>query len=299
MPGDPLRTAATGTIVEHGATSHVGETWDLTLALVGGAVLLGSSFVLRGVVKRRLGSKTARTSVNVPYYDVDSLDYGFGGTSGHAGSSAGSSPRLYPERWLMLFLYSLNMATLSVLASTLPSSQLPAEQLYGIQAYPIVTLMSVLVFLSLPATVASSVLASKYGIRGTCVVALGISLVGAWIIAFAAFTASWYLQIAGTVVMGLGAPMLANACTGLSAKWFGADERNLPTALGSMIPGAVAGAVFNEGAVTQKRLLPTEFLLVAVMCTVAAGMFVLIYQERPPTPASAEEPSASNVTVRL
>ena len=64
--------------------------------------------------------------------------------------------------------------------------------------------------------------------------------------------------------------MLANACTGLSAKWFGVDERNLPTALGSMIPGAVAGAVFNYIAVTKKELLPLEFVLVAIMCTVAA-----------------------------
>jgi MFS family permease len=244
------------------------DSWDITVSLVAGAVLLVGSFMMRGVVRRRLISKSGGSAVDVPYYDVDSLDYGFGGSRG-AGPSGGG-PRLYTERWLMLFLYSLNMATLSVLASTLPSSQLPAEQLYGVTAYPIVTLMSVLVFLSLPATIASSVLNKRFGIRGTCCVALAISLVGAWIIAAAAFTSSWYLQITGTVVMGLGAPMLANACTGLSAKWFGVDERNLPTALGSMIPGAVAGAVFNYIAVTKKELLPLEFVLVAIMCTVAA-----------------------------
>lgn len=59
-------------------------------------------------------------------------------------------------------------------------------------------------------------------------------------------------QVAGTVIMGLGAPMLANACTGLSAKWFGVNERNFPTAMGSMVPGAVAGAVFNYVAVTKQ-----------------------------------------------
>jgi hypothetical protein len=72
--------------------------------------------------------------------------------------------------------------------------------------------------------------------------------------------------------------MLANACTGLSAKWFGVDERNLPTALGSMIPGAVAGALFNSFAVTKESQLAGEFLVIAIMVTVAAGMFVIIFQ---------------------
>ncbi len=195
---------------------------------------LGVCFILRGIVKRRLSTKCAYPAVDVPYYDVDSLDYGFrtGGAAG--GGVAGGGPRLYPERWLMLFIYSLNMATLSVLASTLPSSQLPAEHLYGVSAYPIVTLMSVLVFLSLPATIASSILFKRFGIRGTCCIALAVAVVGAWVIVAAAFTRSWYLQVAGTLVMGLGAPMVANACTGLSAKWFGVDERNLPTAMGAV-----------------------------------------------------------------
>lgn len=160
------------------------------------AVLLVGSFFLRGVLRRRLNAK-ASASWDVPYYDVDSLDYGFGtaskGASGAAGG--GGSPRLYPERWLMLFLYSLNMATLSVLASTLPSSQLPAEHLYGVAAYPIVTLMSVLVFLSLPATIASSILFKKYGIRGTCCIALAVSVAGGWTIAAASYARSWNLQV--------------------------------------------------------------------------------------------------------
>ena len=128
-----------------------------------GVFALGVCFILRGIVKRRLSTKCAYPAVDVPYYDVDSLDYGFrtGGAAG--GGVAGGGPRLYPERWLMLFIYSLNMATLSVLASTLPSSQLPAEHLYGVSAYPIVTLMSVLVFLSLPATIASSILFKRFG----------------------------------------------------------------------------------------------------------------------------------------
>ena len=88
-------------------------------------------------------------------------------------------------------------------------------------------------FLSLPATIASSILFKRFGIRGTCCIALAVAVVGAWVIVAAAFTRSWYLQVAGTLVMGLGAPMVANACTGLSAKWFGVDERNLPTAMGA------------------------------------------------------------------
>ena len=262
----------------HPAASTTYISVEVGVCAAGGAVLLAASFCARGVVKRRLKSKVGFSAQHVDYYDVDSLDYGFGTAAKSAAGAPGGSPRLYPERWLMLFLYSLNMATLSVLASSLPSSQLPAEHLYGVEAYPIVTLMSVLVFLSLPATIVSSTLFNTYGIRGTCSIALGISVLGAWVIAAAAYTRSWYMQVTGTVIMGLGAPMLANACTGLSAKWFGEDERNLPTALGSMIPGAVAGALFNYVAVTKQSELAGEFLIIAIIVTVAAGMFVLIFQ---------------------
>ena len=161
-------------------------------------MLLAASYYTRIIVRRRLKPGAGGFSAqHVDYYDVDSLDYGFNTASkGVAGAPSGSA-RLYPERWLMLFLYSLNMATLSVLASSLPSSQLPAQHLYGVEAYPIVTLMSVLVFLCLPATIVSSWLFSSYGIRGTCTIALGISVVGAWIIAAAAYMRSWHLQVLG------------------------------------------------------------------------------------------------------
>ena len=100
-------------------------------------MLLAASYYTRIIVRRRLKPGAGGFSAqHVDYYDVDSLDYGFNTASkGVAGAPSGSA-RLYPERWLMLFLYSLNMATLSVLASSLPSSQLPAQHLYGVEAYP-------------------------------------------------------------------------------------------------------------------------------------------------------------------
>ena len=142
MGADPLQThvihrqltVTAGTPPAQMGKSEFGQIAAFAAA---GVLALGVSFILRGIVKRRLSTKCAYPAVDVRYYDVDSLDYGFktGGAAG--GGVAGGGPRLYPERWLMLFIYSLNMATLSVLASTLPSSQLPAEHLYGVSAYPI------------------------------------------------------------------------------------------------------------------------------------------------------------------
>ena len=57
------------------------------------------------------------------------------------------------------------VCTCSVLASLLPSSQLPAMKLYGVKAYPLVTLMSVVVFLTLPATVMSGMLFKRCALR--------------------------------------------------------------------------------------------------------------------------------------
>ena len=89
------------------------DSWQIGLTVACSAGLLVGSFFLRGILKRRLSAKSSAS--DAPYYDVDSLDYGFG-TAGKGGGGAGggAGPRLYPERWLMLMLYSLNMSTLSV-----------------------------------------------------------------------------------------------------------------------------------------------------------------------------------------
>ncbi|EKX46719.1 hypothetical protein GUITHDRAFT_152307 [Guillardia theta CCMP2712] len=180
---------------------------------ISGMLLVGS-YAVRVFVHKRMDPKVSKESSisDAPYVDVDSLDYGF--STGSRAVKPLAGPKLYPERWLMLFVYSLNMCTLSVLASALPSSQLPAQQLYGVDAYPIVTLMSVLVFLTLPGTAMSSLLFPRYGIKGTCCIGLFLGALGAWMMVVAAYKRSWNLQIAATVMSGLGGPMLANACTG-------------------------------------------------------------------------------------
>mmetsp|Transcript_56844 Transcript_56844/g.133233 ORF Transcript_56844/g.133233 Transcript_56844/m.133233 type:complete len:317 (-) Transcript_56844:614-1564(-) len=266
--GDPLQTS------KHTVPLHVNKTAreDVTVESIGlspfflflvaaaAAICFFLCYLARRVILRRLNARNAgpKWGEEPGYMDVDSLDFG-----AYQGGGHGAGPvkaRGYPERWLMLFLYALNMATLSALASALPSSQLPAEKLYDVKAYPIVTLMSILVFLSFPATILASVLFNKVGIKGTCSIGLGISVLGAWLMVGAAMFRHWSMQVVATVLCGIGGPLLANACTGLSADWFGIDERNLPTAVGSVLPGAFAGMVFNFIAVTDENQLPTVSL---------------------------------------
>ncbi|EKX47247.1 hypothetical protein GUITHDRAFT_106700 [Guillardia theta CCMP2712] len=61
-----------------------------------------------------------------------------------------------------------------------------------------------------------------------------------------------------------------------------------------MIPGAVAGAVFNVFAVTRVELLAKEILLIAIMVSVAASIFSLIFIEKPCSPPSTEESASTN-----
>ena len=95
--------ACLATVIHPHIVSSSGS-WQIGLFAAGGGLVLLASFFLRGVVQRRLKSKSGYTAIDVPYYDVDSLDYGFN-SAGKGGGGTHNGPRLYPERWLMLFLY--------------------------------------------------------------------------------------------------------------------------------------------------------------------------------------------------
>lgn len=51
-------------------------------------------------------------------------------TSWHRGSIAA---RVYPERWLILIIYALNMAATTIMCSSLISSQLPSQRLFSVK----------------------------------------------------------------------------------------------------------------------------------------------------------------------
>ena len=64
----------------------------------------------------------------------------------------------------MLCLYSLQVATLSVVVSVLPSSQLPVQGWFGITPYSVVTLSSLVVFLCVPGTALTNFVFARYGL---------------------------------------------------------------------------------------------------------------------------------------
>jgi len=257
-------------------------------ALGAGALCVVGAVWVRHMMDRHLQSEVALKD------KAASRNYG----SNAGGEGSGVRYREYPERWLMLGVYSLCMMTSTVFASELMSSQVPAIKLFGIKPYDIVTMMSVLTFLMLPGTILSELLFHRIGIKNTCIVGVGVSALAAWGCWYAVVSKSWPLEIVGLVTAGLAGPLLGNACTALSGSWFSIDSRNFPTAVGSGGAGAIATAAFNPYAVTAARQLPFEFFLIALVTTVAFLWFVLIYRDSPPTPPSAEEPSAER-TLRV
>jgi len=220
----------------------------------------------------------------------------YGSNAGEEGASV--RYREYPERWLMLGVYALCIMTVTILSGSLMSSQVPATKLFSIKAYDIVTMMSVLTFLMLPGTIFSELLFHRVGIKNTCVVGISLSAAAAWAMWYATYAKSWALEVVGMVSAGLAGPLLGNACTALSSSWFSIDSRNFPTAVGSGGAGAVASALFNPYAVTFVQQLGFEFFIIAVVTTVVAFLYAILYKESPPTPPSAEEPSAER-TMRV
>jgi hypothetical protein len=74
----------------------------------------------------------------------------------------------------------------------------------------------------------------RLGIKGTCSLGLALSVLAAWLMVAAAHASSWPLQIVATLLAGVGGPLLANACTGLSGRLSLSHDTKLPGgALGS------------------------------------------------------------------
>ncbi len=73
--------------------------------------------------------------------------------------------RVYPVRWLMLFLYALNQIVNSILWITFAPIQPNASAYYGVNSTAINMLSIIFMILYFPASIAASHVFAKYGLK--------------------------------------------------------------------------------------------------------------------------------------
>ena len=121
---DPLQTSVASAINASHIHLDLGVGGGLPAETVLVCGLLSATFLvvcyaIKMAVNRHLHRKldVGTGSGREEYVDLDSLDYGLS-QGGKGGLGGRVKTRLYPERWLMLFLYSLN-------STAQPPSRLP------------------------------------------------------------------------------------------------------------------------------------------------------------------------------
>jgi hypothetical protein len=114
---DPLQTAAAAVSASNSSSTHFmgnlggGEVDESTVLGCGlsGIVFVIACYALKTAMHKHLYRKVDLGGSDGvgQYVDLDSLDYGLS-QGGEGGLSGRARTKLYPERWLMLLLYSLN-----------------------------------------------------------------------------------------------------------------------------------------------------------------------------------------------
>jgi MFS transporter, FLVCR family, feline leukemia virus subgroup C receptor-related protein len=206
--------------------------------------------------------------------------------------------KVYPKRYLIVFLFGLAQFMTSCLINTLTPIAKFLEYIYGQD--PIVVNSGALLFaLMYPIfTFPASFVIDTYGTRAGIAIGCGLCLVGTGFRMLVNNSFAWV--IVGQVIAGIGRPFILNCQAKIGASWFEAEKRagvtqlltlilNVSLIIGIFIPGMVFGKYDMDGDVDKEvgrghtfDLMFVEFIL-AILCLVPN---LILQQSKPPTPPS-------------
>ena len=206
--------------------------------------------------------------------------------------------KLYPKRYLIVFLFCLSQFMISCLINTLTPIAKFLEKIYDQD--PLVVNSGVLLFaLMYPVfTFPAAYLIDTYGTRTALAVGCALGLVGSAVRMLVNESFAWV--VVGQVIAGIGRPFILNCQAKISANWFSAEKRasvtqlltlvlNVSLIIGIFIPGIVFGKYDIDqdedksiGRSHTFDLMFVEFIL-GVICLVPNMIF---QQSKPPTPPS-------------
>ncbi|XP_063227860.1 uncharacterized MFS-type transporter C09D4.1-like isoform X2 [Bacillus rossius redtenbacheri] len=211
--------------------------------------------------------------------------------------------RVYKRRWIMLALFVLCAANITVHWMQFSIIANIVMKYYNVSSSAVnwtsMVYMAAYVLLVVPA----SWLMDKKGLRVTLACAAGLTAAGAWLKALSASPQRFPVALAGQALLGAAQVFVLGAPAAVAAAWFGPGQVSTATALGvfGIQVGAAVGFVIPPVAVQNHEDaddigsdLLRLYLGLAAGPSILLLLILLVFQAAPPIPPSPAEASVKS-----
>ena len=142
-----------------------------------------------------------------------------------------ADPPLKKERYLMLALGSLAQISNALhWACFLPIMDKVLESYPQATESNLIALSNVFFIVFIPFGPLSIWVQTKYGVKSSMVIGLGLQMIGAWMRVL--LNSDFYMLIIGSCIIAAGQPFIVNTASIVSANWFPQDDRVVSTMVG-------------------------------------------------------------------
>ncbi|XP_072947565.1 choline/ethanolamine transporter flvcr2b isoform X2 [Epargyreus clarus] len=212
--------------------------------------------------------------------------------------------RVYPIRWLVLFIFVLYSASNSMQWIQYSIIQDAVVKYYGVSSITVYWTSMIYMITYIPLIFPASWLLDKAGLRVTTIIGSLGTCAGSWLKVFSVPQDMFWLGFTGQTVVAVSQVFILNVPPRLAAVWFGADQvssacsigvfgNQLGVALGFLLPPMLVRA---QGTVEEiANDFKIMFYLVAGFTSVLFVLIVLFFKAAPATPPSAAADFGNNL----
>ena len=203
--------------------------------------------------------------------------------------------QVYRYRWVVLLGYMLITAMTQLLWITFAAITSTATAFYGVSDLAIGLLSMIYMIVYIVVSVPASWAIDTWGIRKA--VGLGAALTGIFALVRGLGAGSYTWVLIGQIGMAIGQPLVMNANTVVAARWFPISERATAVGLGSLslYLGIVLGLILTPLLAPQPGMMGSMLLIYGIAAVVAAGAFIVLAREKPPTPPCPADQEARSL----
>ncbi|CAH0724492.1 unnamed protein product, partial [Brenthis ino] len=204
--------------------------------------------------------------------------------------------KVFPIRWLVLFIFVLYSAANSMQWLQYSIIQDAVVKYYGVNSITVYWTSMIYMITYIPLIFPGSYLLDKTGLRITTIIGSFGTCAGAWLKVFSVPQDMFWLGFTGQTVVAISQVFILNVPPRLAAVWFGADQvssacsigvfgNQLGVALGFLLPPMLVRA---QGTVEEIGAdLQFMFYLIAGITSVLFVFILLFFKAAPATPPSA------------
>lgn len=189
----------------------------------------------------------------------------------------------YPYRWVVLIVFMLIMGVQQLLWITFASVTSIAVEWFKVSDLGIGMLSMVFMIVYVIVSIPASYMIDTYGIRAA--VGTGALLTGVFGLLRGVFAQNYILVMVCQIGIAIGQPLIINAVSKFSARWFPLKERATATGLSWLAGylGLILGMAYTPYLIKvydMSRML----VIYGIISIVSVAAFLILAREKPPTP---------------